>query len=554
MSLSGGEWADDRHDPPWIIARVRAVGSVGRFALAIVALAALLVMAAGAGVAGVVGSDDTVFNGPAALGDDGRPLLTAPDVLAYEGVTVTLRASAPDGVFIGTAHPVDVADFVGDSSRIRLTGVTRTGVVAEDAGSGDPVQPASADFWTDSMSGTGSEELTLDRGSSAAQWVIAPLTGVGPTTVSFGITVHGLFAWALIAFGAGALVLLACVELLLRLRRPPRSPSTAQRIAGHVPADEPPAPAPTGRHRSQRTVLAVALAVSLTGCTNESLLPTKQQSPDLATTKVALTGAELPTLFRSYDARLRTAITAARPPHYRSESWRLADRGPALESDLFGTRVGRLTRLGRRTVPTHQGVEVFSGRFDSYPMWSLVASTVDRETRVDLFTKASVLAPWLRQAGTALSRDLPDPGRPRLLPSGDEAAAATAAWRDYLESGTRDDRLALDPESRTWRDNVADLGSRAMFRGYRVSVEPAGLSRVVEVEDGALAIVALRVTTRLDGRPDLRVRWAPPYGRYRPGADGLLSFADVAVGLIHLPPKGAPTLLGSTFSEVAVSR
>ena len=66
--------------------------------------------------------------------------------------------------------------------------------------------------------------------------------------------------------------------------------------------------------------------------------------------------------------------------------------------------------------------------------------------------------------------------------------------------------------------------------------------------------MALRVTTRLDGRPDLMVRWAPPYGKYRPSAGGVLSFADVAVGVIHLPSKGEPTLLGSTFSEVAVRR
>ena len=66
--------------------------------------------------------------------------------------------------------------------------------------------------------------------------------------------------------------------------------------------------------------------------------------------------------------------------------------------------------------------------------------------------------------------------------------------------------------------------------------------------------MALRVTTRLDGRPDLRVRWAAPYDKYRVAKDGLLSFADVAVGVIHLPAKGSPTLLGSTFSEVQVGQ
>jgi len=538
---------------------------VGRLGLAIAGLLALLVMASGAAVAAFVGSDDTLFTRPAELGEDGRPVLTAPDLLAYQGVTVTLRASAPEGVFIGTAHPVDVADFVGDSSLIRLTGVTRTGVVAEDVGSEEPVEPSSADFWTHSMSGTGVEELTLDRGSSAAQWVIAPLSGVGPTTVSFGITVHGIFTWALVAFGVGALVLLVCAEALLRSRRGPGSPTEtpretptpADRIAAYAPPSTISPPAPPGKHRARRTALAVTLVLSLAGCTYEDLLPTQRQSAELATTKSALVRAELPALLESYDARLRTAIEAARPPRYRTDKWRHADRGPALESDLFGTRVGKLTRLGRRSVPTHVGVEAFSGRFDSYPMWSLVASMVGRETRVDLFTRASVQAPWLRQAGTTLSRNLPDPGRPARLPSGDEAAAATAAWRDYLQSGARDERLTLDQDSKAWRDDIADLGSRAMFRGYTVSVEAAGrsgLSRVVEVDDGALALVALRVTTRLDGRPDLRVRWAPPYGKYRHSAGGVLSFADIAVGVIHLPSQGSPTLLGSTFSEVAVRR
>ena len=347
----------------WIIPRVRGLRGLRRIAraiLSIVALLAFLLMAAGTAAAGFVGSDDTVFNRPTQLGEDGRPLLTAPDLLAYEGVTVTLRASAPDGVFIATAHPVDVADFVGDSARIRLTSVTRTGVVAEDVGSGDRVEPAEADFWTASMSGTGVEELTLDRDTSANQWVIAPVGGVGPTTVSFGITVDGLFTWALVAAATGALVLLLCVELLLRSRRKPRPPvaehpTAADRIAAFVP-DEAHRPAPAaGKRKAHRAFLAVALSLSLAGCTVEDLLPTKRQATDLATTKVALTKAELPSLLASYDQRLRTAIEAARPPRYRSTKWRLADRGPALESDLFGTRVGKLTSLGRRSVPTHDG-------------------------------------------------------------------------------------------------------------------------------------------------------------------------------------------------------
>ncbi|HXH79722.1 hypothetical protein [Nocardioides sp.] len=549
---------------------MRGVGIVGRVALGILALLGLLVMAAGAAVAGVVGSDDTVFNRPTDLGDDGRPVLTSPDLLAYEGITVTLRASAPGGVFIGTAHPVDVADFVGDSSRIRLTRVTRSGVVAEDAGSAEPVRPASAGFWTSSMRGEGVEELTLDRDSAASQWVIAPLTGKGPTTVSFGVTVPGLFRAALLAFGLGALALLACVELLLRWRRTPRAPErpaieAPPEVDGPVVdrplvdrpvVDRPVVERPAGRHRAQRTAVAMAVVLSATGCTWEDLMPAKRQPTDLAATKVALTKAELPALLASYDRRLGQAIEAAQPPRYGADLWRLADRGPALESDLFGTRVARLTAVGGRSSVPHDPVGVYAPRFASYPMWSLVASTTGDDKRIDLFTKASVQAPWLRQAGTTVSRGLPEAGRPARAASSEQAAAATARWRTYLRSGTTDDGLVLDPDSEEWRENVADLGSRAMFRSYTVSVEAAGksgLSRVVEVDDGALAIVALRMTTRLAGRPDLRVRWAPPYGEYRPSADGVLSFAHLAVGVIHLPSKGPARVLGATYSEVAVT-
>ncbi|UUZ60749.1 hypothetical protein [Nocardioides sp. B-3] len=485
------------------------LGSVGRVAPAFVALVALLVLAAGAAVAALVGSDDTVFNQPAELGRDGRPVLTAPDLLAFEGVTVTLRASAPEGVFIGTAHPVDVADFVGDSSR----------------GPADPSHPhrgrgRGRRVWQ--RRGAGRRRLLdlLDernrrRGAHPRSRLdrrpVGDRAGVGRGSDDGLVRHHrarpvpgGRWSHS----GVGSLVLLACVELLLRSRRRPplpQGPSAAERIAAYVPADiVAPTPSRGGKRRARRTALAVVLTLSPAGCTYEDLLPAKRQSSELATTKVALTRAELPALFESYGERLRTAIEAARPPRYRTDAWRRADTGPALESDLFATPVGKQTKLGRRSVPAYVGIEAFSGRFDSYPMWSLVASKEGRSTRVDLFAKEGVSAPRLREAGSIVSRDLPDAGRPGLLPDADRAAAATAAWRDYLRTGDRDDRLAIDRDSKAWRENIADLGGRAMFSGYTVSVEPGGVSRVVSVADGALAPggAARHDPPRRTARPD----------------------------------------------------
>ncbi|WP_457207696.1 hypothetical protein, partial [Nocardioides sp. P5_C9_2] len=205
---------------------------LGRIVVALLGLALLL---AGAGAAAYVGSDDTVFTRPAALGADGRPVLTAPGLLAWDGVTVTLRAEAPDGVFLGTAHPVDVADFVGGSPRVRLEGITGAGVVASEVGAGRRQHPEDAAFWTRSMSGTGPQELALDRSTSAVQWVIAPLGGVGPTAVSFGITVEGAYVAALGVAGAGMLLLVLAVELL-RPRRSRRASTPAAPPAGHAGA------------------------------------------------------------------------------------------------------------------------------------------------------------------------------------------------------------------------------------------------------------------------------------------------------------------------------
>lgn len=516
----------------------------------VLALLGLVCLVAGAGAAAYVGSDDTVFNRPSALGADGRPVLTAPDLLAWDGVTVTLRAQAPDGVFIGTAHPVDVADFVGDSSRVRLEGVTLDGVVAEDAGRGVPQHPEDADFWTREMTGTGPQELALDRSTSAAQWVIAPLGGTGPTTVSFGVTVEGAYVAALGVAGAGLLLLVLAVELL-RPRRPRRSsgpPATDPapvRRGGARRADRP-------RRRSRTTAATLVAALLASGC--QLPQPSTQEAATLARTKVSLTEDDLPALYASYDERRARAVRRAGPPAYRDGPWRAADRGLALAVDRYETAARRTLRLGPGHAAPHTGLRVYAARFDAYPMWALVAARPrGGDPEVHVLVRDSVTSPWLMEARTAVTGDLPQPGRPTTLPGGGVREAATGArdaWGAFLERGT-EDGLRVDEASRAWRRAMADLGSRAIFRGWeaRATAEDAPV-RVVAVADGHLAVVALRVVTRLRGRPDLAVRWNPPYARLRGGEGGVLVVDELAVGLVHLPDDGRPTLLGTTFSEI----
>ena len=172
------------------------------------------------------------------------------------------------------------------------------------------------------MRGAGAQELALDRTASAAQWVIAPLGGVGPTSVSFGITVEGAYVAALGVAGGGLLLLVVAVELL-RPRRSRRSrPSGTARPAA-APARH--AGARRAGRRSRATALSVVVVLLAGGCQ----LPERstEATATLSRTKVSLTAAELPALYASYDGRRARALRAAGPPGYRDGPWRAADRG-----------------------------------------------------------------------------------------------------------------------------------------------------------------------------------------------------------------------------------
>ena len=518
---------------------------------------------AGAGAAAYVGSDDTVFNRPAALGADGRPVLTAPDLLAWDGVTVTLRAQAPDGVFIGTAHPVDVADFVGGSTRVRLEGVTLDGVVAEDAGRGAPRHPEDADFWTREMTGTGPQELALDRSTSAAQWVIAPLGGTGPTTVSFGVTVEGAYLAALGVAGAGLLLLVLAVELLRP--RGPRRPRPARGRASDARRPRSTAPAPVrrpgarkaarpGRRRTRSHAPPPSpRCSSRAGASSRSRRP--QEAATLARTKVSLTEDDLPALYASYDERRARAVRRAGPPAYREGPWRAADRGLALAVDRYETATRRTMGLGHGQAAAHTGLRVYAARFDAYPMWALVAARArGGDPEVHVMVRDSVTSPWLMEARTEVTGDLPAVGASHHAPrrrgprGGDRGPRRlgrlprAAAPRTGCGSTRRRGRGA--GRWPTWargRSSAAGRSGRGP-RTPRCGSWPSRTATSPSWRCGSSPGCGAARTSRCGGT-------RPTPGSV-PGRAGVLVVDELAVGLVHLPDDGPPALLGTTFSEI----
>ena len=165
----------------------------------------------------------------------------------------------------------------------------------------------------------------------------------------------------------------------------------------------------------------------------------------------------------------------------------------------------------------------------------------------------SVTSPWRMEARTEVTDELPRPGRPTTLPGDGVREAATgarAAWAAFLERGT-EDGLRVDEASRAWRRAMADLGSRAIFRGWEVGARAEDARRCGRGRrgrpprpGGAAGRHAAAGSSGPGGAVEPAVRPAPRRG------GGVLVVDELAVGLVHLPDEGPPTLLGTTFSEI----
>jgi len=527
---------------------------MGRVLRALLALVALVLIVAGVATATYVGSDDTVFNKSAEVESGGRPVVTVPDLFTYDGLRLTVRASAPGGVFLGTANGVDIADYTKDVSVFEVVRVERDGVSGQLVDHEEqwlPAKPAALDIWTVHAAGDGTQELALDvDGDAPPRFVVMPTDAKAPVTLSFGATIDGLFMTALVLALVGVVLLLLVIgwSRLARRRRRRSAPGVAAERTSYSSV-------------AQRLALPVVL-LGMVGATGGcASLPEKvaYQPP----TKVALTDDQAAALWQSYDKRNNAAIAAANPPTYDGSAWQEADTGPVLDHDVFATMYDDLTRAKDRSEPgKHLPGAVYSGSFTAYPMWAMTTSTTSDGKRSDvvfnLVTRESSVDPWLLHSNVAVpAKDLPkavDGSVPDEVSKRADLLGRSLMTYWRTEKTPTDQTIdaeitePLEIAHKDERDSwIKDDLITSEYFG-----DGDGRPRIVAVDAGYLAVTSFTLTTTLKAKAGHTITWNPPYDHLNSDLGSMtLVRKGVMITLTFLPADGGKAkILGSAFGQI----
>ena len=393
----------------------------------------LLLTAAGGAAAVVDGSDD-VLETPTSRVDvgDAAAVTTSAGLFAFRGATMHLSASSPDGaVFVGRAHPVDVASWLGSAPRWVITRVDQDGVGGEGVPGGEepaaPAAPADLDLWADTDTGPGESTVAVTLDGSPTQVVVVPPKGSSALDLRMGIAVPaGAFALALGLLAGGLLLIAVGVLLLVRRRRRGRAAAEAPAPGAAAPrgAFRPAAGRrsgllPSSAPRLRAAAAVLVLPVLLAGC---SWVPEATPAWDPATvTKPAMTTDELPRVLAAYDEANNAAIAStsrSRDP----KAWISVDDELVLEADQFSTYRGKVAKEKPSTVALeHTPAGLYATEQHTYPLVALAASDVRRtdeaasaeekatSTALGVWVRESVSAPWKQAATTTLPKGVEPP-------------------------------------------------------------------------------------------------------------------------------------------------
>lgn len=179
-----------------------------RVGLGVALLGALLALL-GLALMIVLGPDDRVTSGPHKVLTDGVAVVTAPKVLSWSGVQMTVLAEVPVSkpVFVGLGNAVDVDNYLKDTRRVEVDTFHRPWDVHTRAVKGRPNLPAAPtalDWWLADSAGLGGASIDTTLPDQTVSLAIlsvgfSNLKGL-EVTVAYGV--KGGFA-----AGAGLLLL-----------------------------------------------------------------------------------------------------------------------------------------------------------------------------------------------------------------------------------------------------------------------------------------------------------------------------------------------------------
>lgn len=541
-------------------------------------LIGVVILAVGAAAAVFVGPDDTVAVGETEY--PGGTAYTAPGLFTAQHVTVTVAAEAADGeVFVGVAHPVDVADVTDGHDAFRITQIELGSLAGAADGGEEPMPDPRGIDYLDSASGTGEQTVSYAVEDLSPQFVVwSPADQAVTTSVWF--TVAGTFRLCVAVAAVGLVVLVGGWLLTRRRRRTedrgqddvPQGPTDGERTAGEASSTGTPEPpqkeAGVALRRVAATLGAGALVLPLGACAALPEIPEQMATTEVE--KVAVTTDDVGALWADYDERNNTAIKAAAAPEYDGSTWKLADTGVLLSGDQYVTTYGKAyseTEEGKKdkdetepSVITSSGEWVSSPSFTTYPMWAVVhresVSSADDPAAEDdepaKFTTAAVVvkeaadAPWKARSLASVPLEYVDE-LPEVAATPTEEQLAVvdevvAAMETYFETGKKPELLGDVSGLKFARQQMKEDGDEEWSSEAEWSLSTRLFDdesiHVIPTADALYAVIDQRHTSTLTFPSDHEPYWNPPADAVNMAHENVLAREKATTVLVRIPAEG----------------
>ncbi|WP_162794589.1 hypothetical protein [Nocardioides houyundeii] len=187
----------------------------------VVLVVGLLCLSLGSVGALFIGSDDTIGVGATHVSGaaTGLPVVTYPVFSTLGGAEMAVTAKAAGGVYVASAHRVDVTDLLDGVRHYEIKPLSRDddGRIVE--GQAVRLRPGKIVGWRQSSSGQGEQQVIVPLDEEPVGVVAMARKPSDRVLVSFGVHVGGLFLKAIIIAGAGLLLIAAWAAARWRRRR-----------------------------------------------------------------------------------------------------------------------------------------------------------------------------------------------------------------------------------------------------------------------------------------------------------------------------------------------